>query len=213
MLTIISRWILPIIRNISDKSFRGFQNTQYNFNNVSWRLCSLRDNVEEHCRIRQAEDDNITRRMRFACWKTQSYRFSTATMVKRTHLKVTLMRQLPVLFLFIPSHNTVVNIPLFSLRNVSLSVISLVSNVLTLHNQPVPCKDIFFAGVAKLPESCPVSWNYICGSTHSYQNTISSTNLFRSLQRTDVGSNSTMLVSSRACPIRYFWRHFSALSL
>jgi len=28
----------------------------------------LRDNVEKHCRAGEPTDDNITRRMRIACW-------------------------------------------------------------------------------------------------------------------------------------------------
>jgi hypothetical protein len=34
--------------------------------------CRLRDNVEKYGRARQATDDNITRRMRFACWITKA---------------------------------------------------------------------------------------------------------------------------------------------
>jgi hypothetical protein len=55
--------------------------------------------VEKYGTARQTIDDNITRRMRFACWITKAihtlricntYCFSTATMVTRTHLRFTL---------------------------------------------------------------------------------------------------------------------------
>jgi hypothetical protein len=35
------------------------------------KLCRLWDNVEKYSTARQATDDNITRRMRFACWITK----------------------------------------------------------------------------------------------------------------------------------------------
>jgi hypothetical protein len=72
-LTIISRWILLRIINVSNKSCTGNQNTLYKFNKVFWRLCLLCDNVERYCRTRQATDDNLTRRMRSACWTNQRY--------------------------------------------------------------------------------------------------------------------------------------------
>jgi hypothetical protein len=64
----------------------------------------------------QATDDNIIRRMRFACWITKAtdrhsehvtaaYCYSTATDIRRTRLKVTFIRTLPVLFLL---HSTYV---------------------------------------------------------------------------------------------------------
>jgi len=51
--------------------------------------------VEKYGTARQATNDNITRRMRFAYWITKAticdtYYFSTATMVIRTRLSVTL---------------------------------------------------------------------------------------------------------------------------
>jgi hypothetical protein len=36
------------------------------------KSCLLWDNVEKYGRGRQATDDNITRRMRFACWINKS---------------------------------------------------------------------------------------------------------------------------------------------
>jgi hypothetical protein len=62
--------------------------------------------VEKYVTARQATDDNIIRRMRFACCITKAtdtlrtcntYSFSTAKMVTRTHLNITLIRTLPVL--------------------------------------------------------------------------------------------------------------------
>jgi hypothetical protein len=43
------------------------------FNNFFFRKsCCLRDNVAKYCTARQATDDNIIRRMRFACWITKA---------------------------------------------------------------------------------------------------------------------------------------------
>jgi hypothetical protein len=36
------------------------------------KSCRLSDNVEKYCRARQATDDSIIRRMRFACWITKA---------------------------------------------------------------------------------------------------------------------------------------------
>jgi len=36
--------------------------------NVFPKSCRLRDNVGEYGTVRQVTDDNIIRRMRFACW-------------------------------------------------------------------------------------------------------------------------------------------------
>jgi len=57
------------MRNISDKSFREYQNTHFMFSNIFplkivWFFW---DNVEKSGTARQATDDNITRLMRFAC--------------------------------------------------------------------------------------------------------------------------------------------------
>jgi hypothetical protein len=70
---IISRWIILRMRNVSDKSCTQNQNTHFMFNNFfAWKSCRLWDNVEKYGRARQAIDDNITRRMRFACWITKA---------------------------------------------------------------------------------------------------------------------------------------------
>jgi hypothetical protein len=42
------------------------------FNNFFWKSCRLWDNVEKYFRTGQATDDNIIRRMRFACWITKA---------------------------------------------------------------------------------------------------------------------------------------------
>jgi len=36
------------------------------------KSCRLFDKVEKYCRARQATDEDITRRTRFACWITQA---------------------------------------------------------------------------------------------------------------------------------------------
>jgi hypothetical protein len=42
------------------------------FNNFSRKSCRLWDNVEKYGTAGQATDDNIIRRMRFACWITKA---------------------------------------------------------------------------------------------------------------------------------------------
>jgi hypothetical protein len=68
--------------------------------------CRLLENVEKCGTARQATDDNIIRRMRFACWITKAtntlgicniYCFATVTVVTRTRLSVHGLRALPVL--------------------------------------------------------------------------------------------------------------------
>jgi hypothetical protein len=98
----ISWWILLRMRNVSHKSCRETQNTHLCSTIFVWKSCLLCDNVEKHG---QTKDDNIIRHMCFACWITKvththththtlriynTYCFSTATMVTRTHLNVTL---------------------------------------------------------------------------------------------------------------------------
>jgi hypothetical protein len=122
----ISRWILLKIRNVSDKSCTENQNTHFMSNNFFRKSCRLWHNVKKYkvvqiwpgqsvtClhtnrpghiwttlydRAGQAADNNIIRRMRFACWTTtgyrhilricNTYRFYTATAVIRTRFNVT----------------------------------------------------------------------------------------------------------------------------
>jgi hypothetical protein len=98
---VISRWILLRMRNVSDKSCRQNQNTHFMFRDFSRKSCRLWDNVEKYGTAGQATDGNIIRRMRTACWITKAtdthtlrifntYCFSTATVVTRTRLNVTL---------------------------------------------------------------------------------------------------------------------------
>jgi len=44
---IISRSIVPNMRNVSDKRYTENQNAHFMFNNVFWRSCRLWDNVEK----------------------------------------------------------------------------------------------------------------------------------------------------------------------
>ena len=101
MIIRVCRWILLRMRNVSDKSFRENQNTI---------LCSITFFSEngavyeimrkKYGRARQTTDDNIIRRVSFACWITKatshtlricnSFFFSTATVVTRTLPNVTL---------------------------------------------------------------------------------------------------------------------------
>jgi hypothetical protein len=68
---IISLWILVTMQNASDKICSENQNTHLMFYNFfflqSYCVC---DNAEKHGGVRQATDENITQRMRFACWIT-----------------------------------------------------------------------------------------------------------------------------------------------
>jgi hypothetical protein len=99
------------MRNVSDKSRRYNQNTHILCLITFFRKsCRLWDNMEKYGRARQATDDNITRRMRIACWITKAadtlwicntYWFPTATVVTRTRLNVTFVSTLPVLFIIL----------------------------------------------------------------------------------------------------------------
>ena len=70
----ISRWIIFIMRNISDKSCRENQNTDFMSNNIfrkSWRLW---ENVEKYDGAIEATNDNATWRTRVACWISKATR-------------------------------------------------------------------------------------------------------------------------------------------
>jgi hypothetical protein len=69
---IISSWILLRNRNVSDKSCTENQNTHFMFNTFLRKSCRLWDNVKKYGRARQATDDSIIQRMRFACWITKA---------------------------------------------------------------------------------------------------------------------------------------------
>jgi hypothetical protein len=79
------------------------------FSNFFRKSCGVWDNVEKYGRARQATDNNIIGRMRFACWMTKAmdththththkicntYCFSTTTVVTGTRLNVTFIRML-----------------------------------------------------------------------------------------------------------------------
>jgi hypothetical protein len=96
---IISRWILLRMRNFQTKVVEKTKTHILCSITFSRKSCRLWDNVEKHGTARQATYDNIIQRMRFACWITKAtdtlriynnYCFSTATMVTRTRLSVTL---------------------------------------------------------------------------------------------------------------------------
>jgi hypothetical protein len=66
------RAILLRKRNVSDKSRRE-NKTHILCSTIFFRKsCRLWDNVEKYGRAGQATDDNIIRRMRFACWITKA---------------------------------------------------------------------------------------------------------------------------------------------
>jgi hypothetical protein len=71
---IMFRRILLRMRNISDRSCRKNRNTNFMSNNFFFfrKSCRLWDSAEKCGRARQATDENLIRRMRFACWITKS---------------------------------------------------------------------------------------------------------------------------------------------
>ena len=105
MFMIISHWILLKMRNISDKSCKGKQNTYLLLNNSLRKSFGLRNSEGKYGRARQVTDDSVIRRMCFVCWiikdthtHTQThththtlgicttYCFYTARILLRTHL-------------------------------------------------------------------------------------------------------------------------------
>jgi hypothetical protein len=106
--TIISRWILLRMRNISDKSCRGNQETHFMFNKSpppKKKNCAVYEIMWKN-RDRQATSDNIIWHMCVACWIFKAiqthifftYCFSTAAIVKRMCRNVTLYVHCPLLF-------------------------------------------------------------------------------------------------------------------
>jgi hypothetical protein len=92
---ILCRSIILKMKNILGKLCGEFRNTHFVFNNFFFRKWyRLWDNVEKYCTVVKAADDNIahahcmlhTRGYKY----TNTYCFSTATMVARTRLNVTL---------------------------------------------------------------------------------------------------------------------------
>ena len=71
-LMIKSRWVLLRMRHVSDKTCTENQNTHFMFNNFFPTVVPFIDNVKKCCTAGQATDDNIIRRMRFACWITKA---------------------------------------------------------------------------------------------------------------------------------------------
>ena len=71
----ISRCVILRMGNVLDKSCREHQNTHFLFSNFFSffrKSCRLRGNVEKYARARRAIDDNMIRRMLFACWITKA---------------------------------------------------------------------------------------------------------------------------------------------
>jgi len=56
--------------NVADKRYRGNQNINFMFSNFSRKSCLFWDNMQKYGTARQATDDNIIRRTRFAFWVT-----------------------------------------------------------------------------------------------------------------------------------------------
>jgi hypothetical protein len=68
---IISRLILLRMKNVSGKNCRENQNTLFLFHKIFPENCALYEIMRKNNRARQTTDDNITWRMRFACWITK----------------------------------------------------------------------------------------------------------------------------------------------
>jgi len=62
----ISRGNLLKMKNVSDEICREYPNTHFILNNILRKSCRLLDNVEIYNTARQATDDNVTWRTRFA---------------------------------------------------------------------------------------------------------------------------------------------------
>jgi hypothetical protein len=69
---IISRSLLVRMRNVSEKSCIENQNTHFVFSNFFPKIGPFMSNAEKYGTAGQATDDNIIRRMRFACWITKA---------------------------------------------------------------------------------------------------------------------------------------------
>jgi hypothetical protein len=67
----IPRSIPLTIRNVSDKNRGESQNTHFIFIKFCSENCAFYD-VEKYGSARQVTDENIIRRMRFACWITKT---------------------------------------------------------------------------------------------------------------------------------------------
>ena len=97
----VCRWSVLGMRNVWQKSCRENRNSCFMFSNPFLRKSfRLWNNVENYVGNRLAPDDSTIRRMLFACCITEAtdtntgtcntYRFSTATIVSRTRLNITL---------------------------------------------------------------------------------------------------------------------------
>ena len=104
---IISRSFLLRMRNVSDKSCRENQDRVFSNFFFLRKSCLLWDNVGKYCSAGQVTDDNMA--SAHCMLDAQGYRHtlsicntdwcSTATIVVRTRLRITLIRTLPVLLI------------------------------------------------------------------------------------------------------------------
>jgi hypothetical protein len=101
---IISRSFPPIMRNVSGKSSRENQNTNFVFSNFFRKSCPIRDNLKNiYCRVGQATDDEMAHAhcMWWTIKTTQTltvcniYYFSTAT---KWHRRAWMLHCLPRYF-------------------------------------------------------------------------------------------------------------------
>ena len=69
---IISRWIILVMRNVSDKSRTVNHNTRFTFKNFFPENRAVYEIMSKNVVRSEATDDNIIRRVRFACWITKA---------------------------------------------------------------------------------------------------------------------------------------------
>ena len=97
---IISRSVLLRMRNVSDKCCtENKKKSIFMFKNFFFRKSRLPwDNVEKYCTAGQDTDDMCIAGYRHTLRICNTNRFSTATVVSRTRLNITVIRTLPVTF-------------------------------------------------------------------------------------------------------------------
>jgi hypothetical protein len=111
----ISRWILLRMRNVSHTSCRENQNTHFTFSNFFPENRAIYEIIRKIMVEPGRPQMTIIWRMGNACWTTKTtdthseyvkkFCFSTATMVTRTRLYVTLMRTFQLTFFTSPVPN------------------------------------------------------------------------------------------------------------
>ena len=132
---IISRWIIFKMTNVSDKSCRENQNTQFMLNKYFSETRAVYEMIWKYGEARHATYDSIIRRMRFACWITK------ATHTNRIHANAPqtyVIRTVPVLLVL---HTAVV---IFGRRSFIwlITTFYLAVNTVTTHWMHLPSSSL-----------------------------------------------------------------------